>query len=185
MCTSGSSRQRLPASVVIPSGLSTAFASRRRRLITSFFDDDLPLNSGFVAVVGNKGQGKSALLDCIALGGNSSRDGEFAFLSSTRFLKPANQKAAREYTTELIWTTQASRTANLTQRHDRAVPVSVEYLPQQFVERVCNLDPEDDDGDEFERELRVVLFTHIPESERAGENPSTHSWRRRLNRLKT
>ena len=133
------------------------------------FRHDLPLNSGFVAVVGNKGQGKSALLDCIALGGNSSRDGEFAFLSSTRFLKPANQKTAREYTTELIWTTQASRTANLTQRHDRAVPVSVEYLPQQFVERVCNLDPEDDDGDEFERELRVVLFTHIPESERAGE----------------
>lgn len=133
------------------------------------FRHDLPLNSGFVAVVGNKGQGKSALLDCIALGGNSSRDGEFAFLSSSRFLKPANQKTAREYTTELIWTTQASRTANLTQRHDRAVPVSVEYLPQQFVERVCNLDPEDADGDDFERELRVVLFTHIPESERAGE----------------
>ncbi|MCW2539467.1 MAG: hypothetical protein JWN95_1192 [Frankiales bacterium] len=61
------------------------------------FRHDLPINSGFVAVVGNKGQGKSALLDCIALGGNSSRDNEFALLSPTRFLKPANQKTAREY----------------------------------------------------------------------------------------
>jgi hypothetical protein len=66
------------------------------------FDHDLPLNSGFVAVVGNKGQGKSALLDCIALGGNSSRSNEFAFLSSSRFLSTPNQKLAREYATELV-----------------------------------------------------------------------------------
>jgi ABC-type transport system involved in cytochrome bd biosynthesis fused ATPase/permease subunit len=39
-----------------------------------FFDYEIPLNAGFVAVVGNKGQGKSALLDCIALAGNSSRN---------------------------------------------------------------------------------------------------------------
>ncbi|ASE09362.2 TrlF family AAA-like ATPase [Jonesia denitrificans] len=133
------------------------------------FNHDLPLNSGFVAVVGNKGQGKSAFLDCIALGGNSSRNNEFAFLSPTRFLSTSNQKSARQYSTELVWATGASRKVPLDQSHDHAVPVSVEYLPQMFVERVCNLDPETDDSDEFERELRTVLFTHIPESDRAGE----------------
>lgn len=133
------------------------------------FDHDLPLNSGFVAVVGNKGQGKSALLDCIALGGNSSRSNEFAFLSSSRFLSTPNQKFAREYTTEITWATGATRRTHLTRAHDGAVPVSIEYLPQMFVERVCNLDPESDDTDEFERELRTILFTHIPESDRAGE----------------
>lgn len=133
------------------------------------FRHDLPLNSGFVAVVGNKGQGKSALLDCIALGGNSSRNNEFAFLSTSRFLSMPNQKHAREYTTELVWATGTTRKVQLTQTHDRAAPVSVEYLPQMFVERVCNLDPDTDDTDEFERELRVILFTHIPESEKAGE----------------
>lgn len=133
------------------------------------FDHDLPLNSGFVAVVGNKGQGKSALLDCIALGGNSSRSNEFAFLSGTRFLSPQNKKLAREYTTELVWATGSARKVPLTQEHDKAVPVSVEYLPQMFVERVCNIDPEADDTEEFERELRTILFTHIPESEKAGE----------------
>ncbi|MDR4533396.1 TrlF family AAA-like ATPase [Glutamicibacter sp. PS] len=133
------------------------------------FDHDLPLNSGFVAVVGNKGQGKSALLDCIALGGNSSRNNEFAFLSTSRFLSVPNQKSAREYTTELVWATGTSRKVQLTQAHDKAAPVSVEYLPQMFVERVCNQDPDTDDTDEFERELRTILFTHIPESEKAGE----------------
>lgn len=133
------------------------------------FDHDLPLNPGFVAVVGNKGQGKSALLDCIALGGNSSRSNEFAFLSTSRFLSAPNQRVAREYTAEIVWATGNSRKVQLTQPHDRAAPVSVEYLPQMFVERVCNLDPDTDDKDEFERELRIILFTHIPESEKAGE----------------
>lgn len=135
----------------------------------TLFDHDLPLNSGFVAVVGNKGQGKSALLDCIALGGNSSRNDEFAFLSPTRFLSAPSQKFAREYSTELVWATGTSRKVQLNQPHDNAAPVSVEYLPQMFVERVCNLDPDDEDTDEFERELRAVLFTHISESGRAGE----------------
>lgn len=133
------------------------------------FRHDLPLNPGFVAVVGNKGQGKSALLDCIALGGNSSRNSEFAFLSPTRFLSAQNQKVAKDYHAELVWATGSTRRASLNVAHDNAAPVLVEYLPQMFVERVCNLDPTADDADEFERELRTVLFTHIPEEERAGE----------------
>ena len=136
----------------------------------NLFDHDLPLNSGFVAIVGNKGQGKSALLDCIALGGNSSRSSEFAFLSPTRFLSAPNQKFAREYTTELVWATGTARQVQLTHPHDKTAPVSVEYLPQMFVERVCNLDPVADDTDEFEQELRTILFTHIPQNEKAGEN---------------
>lgn len=134
------------------------------------FDHDIPLNSGFVAVVGNKGQGKSALLDCIALAGNSSRNNEFAFLNKSRFLSASNQKFAREYEAEVVWATKNSRKVPLTYAYDAAAPVAVEYLPQMFVERVCNLDPATGDSDEFEDELRTVLFTHIPESERAGQN---------------
>lgn len=133
------------------------------------FDHEIPLNSGFVAVVGNKGQGKSALLDCIALAGNSSRNNEFAFLTTARFLSPTSSKRAKEYYTELEWATGSTRRAKLTDEHDRSAPVSVEYLPQAFVERVCNLDPATEDADEFETELRTVLFTHISEEERADE----------------
>ena len=133
------------------------------------FDYEIPLNTGFVAVVGNKGQGKSALLDCIALAGNSSRNREFAFLTSSRFLSSNNLKVAREYYTELEWVTGKDRRVFLHNDHDKSAPVSVEYLPQAFVERVCNADPVVGDADEFERELRAVLFTHISEEDRSGE----------------
>lgn len=133
------------------------------------FDYEIPLNTGFVAVVGNKGQGKSALLDCIALAGNSSRNREFAFLTAARFLSPNNVRTAKEYYSELEWVTGKTRRVHLHDEHDRSAPVSVEYLPQAFVERVCNTDPATGDADEFERELRAVLFTHIGKEERSGE----------------
>jgi ABC-type lipoprotein export system ATPase subunit len=133
------------------------------------FDYEIQVNTGFVAVVGNKGQGKSALLDCIALAGNSSRNREFAFLTSARFLSSSNLKVAREYYSEVEWVTGATRRVQLSDPHDKSAPVSIEYLPQAFVERVCNTDPVAGDADEFERELRAVLFTHIGEEDRAGE----------------
>lgn len=134
----------------------------------SVFNYEVPLNSGFVAVVGNKGQGKSALLDCIALAGNSSRTDEFAFLNARRFLSAGN-RSAREYAATLRWASGAERSVPLDHGHDHAAPVSVEYLPQRFVERVCSADPASEDADDFERELREILFTHIPENLRAGE----------------
>ncbi len=132
------------------------------------FDYTLPLNSGFVAVVGNKGQGKSALLDCIALGGNSSRNDDFAFLNRQRFLSPTN-KAASSYQVALQWKNGVFRKIALAEKFSHAHQVSVEYLPQLFVERICSSDPAGQESDAFEQELKDVLFTHIPESQRAGE----------------
>lgn len=132
------------------------------------FNYCLPLNTGFVAVVGNKGHGKSALLDCVALAGNSRRNNEFAFLNLKRFLAYGN-RAAGEYHTEINWKTGLSRRTQLNGGHDSSVPVSVEYLQQAFVERICNLNGQSEGMDEFEVELREILFTHIPEDERSGE----------------
>ncbi|WP_349307172.1 MULTISPECIES: TrlF family AAA-like ATPase [unclassified Rhodococcus (in: high G+C Gram-positive bacteria)] len=166
-------------------GLEPASLSRVRknpeRFISSFavksddpdqqiFSHDIDLNSGFVAVVGNKGQGKSALLDCIALAGNSSRSNEFAFLNSSRFLSSKNLKIAQSYYAQVQWATTVKRRVGLAEGCDRSAPISVEYLPQAFVERVCNAGPTAGESDEFEDELRTILFTHIGEDERAGEN---------------
>lgn len=133
------------------------------------FDYEIPMNSGFVAVVGNKGQGKSALLDCIALAGNSSRNREFAFLNKTRFLSPTGLKAAKQYSAEVEWASGGSRKVQLHEDHDSSAPVYIEYLPQAFVERVCSTDPASGDSEEFENELRAILFTHISEEDRSGE----------------
>ncbi|MDP4331949.1 chromosome segregation protein SMC [Curtobacterium sp. A7_M15] len=132
------------------------------------FNYELPLHSGFVAIVGNKGQGKSALLDCIALAGNSSRNAEFAFLTPNCFLTASN-KAAKEYASTITWRTAKERTVSLTAKHDPAAPVLVEYLPRRYVEKVCTTDPLSLESHIFENELRDVLFTHIPEQEKTGE----------------
>jgi ABC-type lipoprotein export system ATPase subunit/capsule polysaccharide export protein KpsE/RkpR len=132
------------------------------------FNYEVPLNSGFVAIIGNKGQGKSALLDSIALAGNSSRTGEFAFLNPKRFLSSSG-RTAKAYFAEVSWADGSTRRRGFNEGHDSAGPVQVEYLPQAFVERVCTADPKSVEDDEFEAELRSILFTHIPDDERAGE----------------
>lgn len=156
----------------------------------NLFQHDLPLNSGFVAIVGNKGQGKSALLDCIALGGNSSRSDEFAFLCKSRFLSTSNKKVAKEYQAHVTWQDGTGRPVSLDAGCDSGAQVRVEYLPQMFVERVCN-DDSLDAVEEFERELRTILFTHIPEDQRFGERSfddlfkrKTENSDRELNKLR-
>lgn len=46
---------------------------------------NLPLNPDLVAIIGNKGSGKSALADVIALLGNSRQKAHFSFLKKERF----------------------------------------------------------------------------------------------------
>lgn len=135
----------------------------------NLFNHNIDLNPGFIAVVGNKGQGKSALLDCIALGGNSSRNKEFTFLNPQRFLNARSKREAQSYSVELTWMSGLKRQCKLDDCFDRFHPVQVEYLPQMFVERVCNPIPGDKNKDAFEKELRAILFTHIPEQDRDGE----------------
>lgn len=132
------------------------------------FDYEVPLNDGFIAIVGNKGQGKSALLDCIALAGNSSRTEEFAFLNSRRFLAPSN-RSAKDYYSRVTWADGNVATRYLDASHDRGSPVAVEYLPQSYVEQVCTTPPDSDESADFENELKEVLFTHIPEEDRERE----------------
>ncbi len=131
------------------------------------FDYYLPLNQGLVAIIGNKGQGKSALLDCIARGGNSGRDAEFGFLNETRFLSPRN-RTRQDYQARVSWADTSSRMVGLHEGHDRKSLERVEYLPQRLIERICASDPTSEQRGSFEEELTRVLFHHIPKAERQG-----------------
>lgn len=75
------------------------------------FRSSTPMNSGFVVVIGNKGQGKSALLDSIALASNSDRHDDFSFLNSKRFRSPGG--VASEYQAVVEWADSSSVTAGL------------------------------------------------------------------------
>lgn len=129
------------------------------------FDVTIPINSGFVAIIGNKGSGKSALLDSIALGGNSRTEGHFTFLSERRFRNPRNNKAPH-YQVELSMSDGENIGPVALSAHvDLDSPERIRYLPQSLLETLCNKEPGSPD-DSFERELRSIIFSHVPEHQR-------------------
>lgn len=135
---------------------------------SELFNYTVPLNQGLVAIIGNKGQGKSALLDCIARGGNSARSAHFAFLNKSRFLNPKN-KLASAFEVELRFADNASHISPLNSTHDTSTLERVEYLPQRLIETICASDPLSSAHGAFERELSRVLFHHINDEDRAGQ----------------
>lgn len=136
---------------------------------SQLFNYSIPLNQGLVAIIGNKGQGKSALLDCLARAGNSSRTDYFAFLNRQRFLNPKNAKLSSLFEAELTLADKTKHVAGLSESHNPAHLERVEYLPQRLIETICASDPLSPENDAFEKELARVLFHHIDEVDRAGE----------------
>jgi len=123
---------------------------------------DIPLNPELVAVIGNRGMGKSALLDVIALGGNSPRPyGGLSFLD--RF-QGGRGSLADGFEVLLEWhSMQASESVPLSASHEPTAPIRVKHLPQHFIDAICN-----EEQDRFEDEIERVVFSHVPEDERLG-----------------
>lgn len=119
---------------------------------------ELPLSTDLVAIIGNKGSGKSALADIIALLGNSKKIEHFSFLSQQRFRKPP-ANLARYFRGEMTWNDGTKSKKLLS---DDPVPEDVEmvrYIPQAHFEKLCN-DHVSGKSDVFEKELREVIFSH-------------------------
>lgn len=131
----------------------------------SLFNCDVPLNPGFTVVLGNKGQGKSALLDVIAASANSDRRDDFSFLKDTRFLRNRGREA-REYEAILEWQDGTSREILLDEPFAPSEQVRIDYLPQSLIERVCSADPDSVEKRQFEREIEQVVFRHVPATDR-------------------
>lgn len=127
-----------------------------------FENVDLPVNPELVAVIGNRGMGKSALLDSIALAGNAPRPAsEMSFL---RQFQEARSGLAEKFEVELEWyTPDPEAPIPLSSSYDQTIPSRVRHLPQHFIDRICN---EEDDA--FVAEIERVVFSHVPEEERLG-----------------
>lgn len=132
-----------------------------------WFSGDIPFNSGLVAIIGNKGSGKSALSDTIGLLGATKNADSFSFLSKHRFRHPS-RGYAQHFGASLNWESDETVTRCLA---DSVPPEELErlkYLPQYHVETVCNeLAGIDDAG--FEQELKAVIFSHVPETSRLDQ----------------
>lgn len=127
----------------------------------------LELNKELVAIIGNKGNGKSALSDIIGLLGNTHNAGDkqnnLSFLTTKKFKKKGY---AENFEANLVWSdgSGADEGICLADETDKNAPEKVRYLPQNYFERLTN----DLEAEGFESTLKSVIFAHIPEQDRLG-----------------
>jgi ABC-type lipoprotein export system ATPase subunit/predicted metal-dependent phosphoesterase TrpH len=121
---------------------------------------EIPLNPDLIAVIGNKGSGKSALADIVALLGNSQQSSHFSFLKRDRFRGKAGEPA-RQFMGELSWLAGDPCVMGLADDPSPERVELVRYIPQGRFEALCN-DHVSGKTDEFEKELREVIFSHVP-----------------------
>lgn len=127
---------------------------------------DIPLNPDLVAIIGNKGSGKSALADVIATLGNSRQSRHFSFLRRDRFLGKTGEPA-RHFTGTLTWCDESTEARPLNELPSEEKAELVRYIPQHYFEELCN-EHVSGKSDAFEKELRSVIFSHASEDMRLG-----------------
>ncbi|GFE76053.1 TrlF family AAA-like ATPase [Novosphingobium sp. TCA1] len=136
-------------------------------LADDWFDGcSIPLNADLVAIIGNKGSGKSALADVLALIGNSQQHSHFSFLKADRF-RGKSGEPARQFEGELRWLAGEPTRANLADNPAADRVELVRYVPQGRFEALCN-EHVTGRSENFEKELRSVIFSHIPSEDRLG-----------------
>lgn len=125
-----------------------------------FATDSIELNSGLVAVIGEKGAGKTAIAD----------------LSSFASGCPMEKKSLSSFITkgqlhlsgtkiELEWGGGDRTTGTLTNAPLSTTRPRVRYLSQDFVERLCSSDHE---GTELQKAIEDVVFAKLDEVQKEG-----------------
>ena len=137
-------------------------------LTEPWFNCAIPMNTDLVAIIGNKGNGKSALADVIGLLGNSQQAKHFSFLNDRKFQDPRGNKALH-FEATLTWRSGNSSINSLNGTPDHNAVETVKYLPQNYIETLCNeIVIGTDSG--FDRELKQIIFSHVEQSERLGHD---------------
>lgn len=127
-----------------------------------WFDFELPLNSGLVAIVGNKGSGKSAFSDIVGQLCKCKTMHRAAFLNDKRFRKTPNNYAA-DYVAKVTWGDGNTSEVALDVDNSGTIIEDAQYLPQQYIEEICN-----DIGLEFQTEIDRVIFSYVDITERGN-----------------
>ena len=138
-----------------------------------FGDETIVFGKELVAIIGNKGSGKSAVADVIGLLGNSHNQVSkglaggkpeelFSFLNKEKFLKAG---CARHFEATLNWHEGEPDKKALDAQTATHLPEKVEYLPQKYLERICaNIA-----DDEFRATLNEVIFRYVKPQDQHGK----------------
>lgn len=131
-----------------------------------FENVDIELNKELVGIIGNKGSGKSALADIIALCSFYKDDKNFSFLVPKKF---RDKNLAQNFESTIIWEDGTPNTVNLNNsfKTEEGVVERVKYLPQGYFEDLCN---EFESLKKFKHELENVVFQHLPDDEKFNKN---------------
>lgn len=130
-----------------------------------WFNKKIELSKDLIAIIGNKGSGKSALVDVIGLLGNTKikRD-HFPFLNQGQFLR---ESKASNFVANLVW--ESGDESGFIELN-KAVNINnvemVRYIPQNYFEEICNQLTLSSEESEFYKELSKVIFSHVNISER-------------------
>jgi ABC-type lipoprotein export system ATPase subunit len=130
-----------------------------------FNDFKIDFNPELVAIIGNKGKGKSALADILGLVANAHIDeNDFSFLHKTKFRNP-RPNLAKEFIATLAWEGGGAEVKNLDSLPNTDAPERVKYIPQSFLEKLCT----SIDKKVFEEELEKVIFSRLEDHQKLGK----------------
>ena len=123
---------------------------------------NITFNPELVAIIGNKGKGKSAITDVLGMLGDSQNHDHFSFLSDKKF-RDKKDKKSEHFEAKLVWEDDEEKEESLDYVPEVTAVERVKYVPQSFLEVLCN----DEEG-ELDREIKKVIFSHVPEED-AGD----------------
>lgn len=133
-----------------------------------FDQENIPIGKELVAIIGNKGSGKSALTDSLGLLGNSHHQSPddksedlFSFLNKRKFLK---RGCAANFVGTLTWHDGSSYRNTLEKSVEKSLSERVEYLPQKYLERICTTIG----VEHFTRTMNKVVFRYVEREHRFG-----------------
>lgn len=127
----------------------------------------LPLNPELTAIIGNKGSGKSALVDILGLLGESRQEKHFSFLTNRHTNRKFRQPGfAENFTASVTWLSGRRHEKRLSDLSDTEKPEGIRYLPQNYFEHLTN----ELEIEQFRQEIEEVVFSHVEEPDRLGKS---------------
>lgn len=127
-----------------------------------WFNNEIGFNKELVAIIGNKGNGKSAIADIIANCCDCHEQQYFSFLNEKKF---RDGKIAHNFEATVTFESGTEYSKNLNETDIAENHALVKYLPQGYFESICNdLQKEEN----LKKEIENVVFQYIDEAEKLG-----------------
>lgn len=127
-----------------------------------FKEVEIELNPELVAIIGNKGSGKSALADIVGLCGHYKNQKDFSFLNNEKFRRG---KVSNYFEAKILWENNEPSSKLLSNNSDNGDMEKVKYLPQGYFETLTN---EISTTEAFQKEIENVVFTHLNDEDKLG-----------------